>query len=110
MRHIKIGITHGDINGVGYEVIMKVLSEQKIFDGKTIIVYGSPKAAAYHRKSLALQNFNFNLITNADEAAPKRPNIIDCVPGDVKVEPGLEHYHFFYSFLHIQYILHHNYL
>lgn len=88
MRHIKIGITHGDINGVGYEVIMKVLSEQKIFDGKTIIVYGSPKAAAYHRKSLALQNFNFNLITNADEAAPKRPNIIDCVPGDVKVEAG----------------------
>ena len=62
MRHVKIGITHGDINGIGYEVIMKVLADQKIYDGKTIIVYGSPKAAAYHRKSLDLQNFNFNLI------------------------------------------------
>lgn len=89
MRHVKIGITHGDINGIGYEVIMKVLSEQKIFDGKTIIVYGSPKVAAYHRKDLDLQNFNFNLITSADEAAPKRPNIINCISEDIRVDAGM---------------------
>lgn len=89
MRHVKIGITQGDINGIGYEVIMKVLSEQKIYDGKTFIVYGSPKAAAYHRKSLDLQNFNFNLITSVDEAAPKRPNIINCVEEDIRVDVGM---------------------
>lgn len=88
MRHLKIGITHGDINGIGYEVIMKVLSEQKIYDGKTFVVYGSPKAAAYHRKNLELQNFNFNLINSVDEAAPKRPNIINCVEEDVRVDAG----------------------
>ena len=89
MRHVKIGITHGDINGIGYEVIMKALAEPKIFDGKTIIVYGSPKVAAYHRKDLDLQNFNFNLITSADEAAPKRPNIINCLTEDVRVDAGM---------------------
>lgn len=88
MKHIKIGITQGDINGVGYEVIMKVLAEQKMYEGKTVIVYGSPKVAAYHRKSLDLQNFNFNLITTADEAAPKRPNIINCVEEEVRVDVG----------------------
>ena len=88
MKHVKIGITQGDINGVGYEVIMKVLSEQKMFDGKTIVVYGSPKAAAFHRQSLDLQNFNFNLITTADEAAPKRPNIINCIEEEVRVDAG----------------------
>ncbi len=89
MRHLKIGITQGDMNGVCYEVIMKVLSDSKVYDGKTFVVYGSPKAAAYHRKSLDLPNFNFNLVTSAEEAAPKRPNIIDCVSEDVHVEPGM---------------------
>ena len=89
MRHLKIGITQGDMNGVGNEVIMKVLSESRIYDGKTFIVYGSSKAAAYHRKSLDLPNFNFNLVASADEAAPKRPNIIDCVTDDLHVEPGM---------------------
>lgn len=89
MRHVKIGITQGDVNGICYEVIMKVLAEQKIYDGKTFIVYGSPKAAAYHRKSLDIQNFNFNLITTADEAAPKRPNIINCVEEDIRVDAGM---------------------
>lgn len=89
MRHVTIGITQGDINGVGYEVIMKVLSEQKMYDGKTFIVYGSPKVAAYYRKSLDLQNFNFNLITSAEDAAPKKANMIDCVGEDVRVDAGM---------------------
>lgn len=88
MKHIKIGITQGDINSTNYEVIMKALSDQKIYDGKTIIVYGSSKVAAYHRKNIELQNFNFNLISNADEAAPKRPNIINCVSEEIRVDAG----------------------
>lgn len=89
MKHIKIGITQGDINSTNYEIIMKVLSEPRIFDGKTIVVYGSPKAAAYHRKSIDLQNFNFNLVNSAEEAAPKRPNIINCIAEDVRVDAGM---------------------
>lgn len=89
MKHIRVGITHGDINGIGYEVIMKALNDPRVTEGKTIIVYGSPKAAAFHRKAIELQNFSFNLIKSAQEANPKRPNIIDCCDAEVKVEPGV---------------------
>jgi 4-hydroxythreonine-4-phosphate dehydrogenase len=88
MRNIRIGITHGDINGIGYEVIMKALSDIRVTEGKTFIVYGSSKAAAFHRKSLELPNFNFNLISSADDANPKRANIINCVDAEIRVDAG----------------------
>ena len=49
---IKVGITQGDINGVGYEVILKTLSDPRITEMCTPVVYGSSKVAAYHRKAL----------------------------------------------------------
>ena len=49
---IKVGITHGDINGVGYEVILKTLSDPRIVELCTPVLYGSAKVAAYHRKAL----------------------------------------------------------
>ncbi len=85
---IKIGITHGDINGIGYEVIMKSLLDGHILEICTPVVYGSPKVAAYHRKALNIENFNFNIIRNADEANEKRANIINCVDDEVRVELG----------------------
>jgi 4-hydroxythreonine-4-phosphate dehydrogenase len=88
MGNIRIGITHGDINGIGYEVIMKALSDVRVTEGKTIIVYGSPKAAGFHKKSLDLPTFNFNLINSAEEANPKRPNIINCVDAEIRVDAG----------------------
>ena len=59
---IRIGITQGDINGVGYEVILKTFADPLMFDLCTPIVYGSPKVAAYHRKSLDLRFFCINYI------------------------------------------------
>lgn len=85
---IKIGITHGDINGIGYEVIIKSLLDGHVQEICTPIVYGSPKVAAYHRKALNIENFNFNIIRNADEANEKRANIINCVDDEVRVELG----------------------
>ena len=76
-QEIRIGITHGDINGIGYEVIMKALADQRVMDNATVIVYGSPKVAAFHRKSFDLPNFNFNLIKTAEEAARRKANIIN---------------------------------
>ena len=46
---IRVGITHGDINGVGYEVILKTFSDPTMLELCTPIIYGSPKVAAYHR-------------------------------------------------------------
>ena len=58
MERIKIGITHGYTNGVGYEVILKAFEEPTLLELCTPIVYGSPKVASYHRKALGL-NTNF---------------------------------------------------
>ena len=87
---VRIGITQGDINGIGYEVIMKALSDQRICDNATIIIYGSPKVAAYHRKVLDLPNFNVNLVKSAEEAFKKKINIINCNDPNLRVELGKE--------------------
>lgn len=85
---IRVGITQGDINGIGYEVIIKTLMDPRVTELCTPIVYGSPKVAAYHRKALNVENFSFNHVKNADEANPKRANIINCMDENVRVELG----------------------
>ncbi len=85
---LRIGITHGDINGIGYEVIIKTLSDSRLLECCTPIVYGSPKVAAYHRKALDVELFSFNQIIHAREANSKRVNIINCVDEEIRVELG----------------------
>jgi len=85
---IRVGITQGDINGVSYEVIIKTLLDNRIFDTCIPIVYGSPKVAAYHRKALNIDNFSFNSIKVPEEANPKRANLINCISDSVRVELG----------------------
>jgi len=87
-EHIILGITHGDINGVGYEVIIKTLMDNRIMEKCTPVVYGSPKVAAYHRKALNISNFSLNNIRDASEANHKRANIINCLDDNVRVELG----------------------
>jgi len=87
-KPIITGITHGDINGIGYEVIIKALSDPLIHDFCVPVVYGSPKVAAYHRKVLNVTNFTFNSIRSAEEANPKKPNLINCLGDEVRVELG----------------------
>jgi 4-hydroxythreonine-4-phosphate dehydrogenase len=84
---IRIGITHGDFNGINYEIIMKTFSDMTMNDFFIPVVYGSSKAAAYYRKALEMDSFNFNVINSADEANVKRINIIN-VADNVKVEMG----------------------
>jgi 4-hydroxythreonine-4-phosphate dehydrogenase len=90
MKHDKIivGITQGDINSISYEVIIKALMDNRIFDNCIPIVYGSAKVAAYHRKALNIDNFSFNNIRFADEANVKRANIINCIDENTRVELG----------------------
>jgi 4-hydroxythreonine-4-phosphate dehydrogenase len=85
---IRVGITQGDINGVSYEVIIKTLLDNRIFDICIPIVYGSPKVAAYHRKALNIDNFSFNTIKSPEEANAKRANLINCISDNVRVELG----------------------
>lgn len=86
---IRVGITHGDINGVGYEVILKVLEDTRIAEMCTPVVYGSAKIAAFYRKGLGIQNVNFNQVTSAADAKDGVNNIINVVDEETRVEPGV---------------------
>jgi 4-hydroxythreonine-4-phosphate dehydrogenase len=86
--HVRIGFTHGDINGIGYEIIIKSLIDNQIVDLITPIVFGISKVASYHRKTLNLQDFNFNLVKRVDMANPKRPNIVNIYDREVKIDLG----------------------
>ena len=82
---IRVGITHGDINGIGYEVILKSFSDPAMLDLCTPIVYGSPKVATYHRKAMDIQT-SFTIINNADDAQDGKLNILNCTEDELKVE------------------------
>jgi 4-hydroxythreonine-4-phosphate dehydrogenase len=85
---IKVGITHGDINGISYEIIMKTLLDQRILEMCTPIIYGSPKVAAYHRKALNINNLSLNHVRTPKEAGPGRAHVLNCVDDNVRVELG----------------------
>ncbi len=84
----KIGITHGDINGIGYEVIIKALRDHRVTENFTPVVYGHSKIASYHRKSIDAEDFNFQGTKNAESAIPRKPNLINCSDQNVKIELG----------------------
>ncbi len=85
---IKVGITHGDVNGIGYEVILKAFADSRLAEMCTPVIYGSSKVAAYHRKTLELPQVNMNIIAQAEEAGVNRVNIINCTSDELKVELG----------------------
>lgn len=85
---IKVGITQGDINGIGYEVILKTFADIRMAEICIPVIYGSAKVAAYHRKTMELQPVSFNQISNAKDAVINKVNIVGCINEDTKVELG----------------------
>jgi 4-hydroxythreonine-4-phosphate dehydrogenase len=88
MERIKVGITHGDLNGIGYEIIMKTFLDSRMLETITPVIYGSSKVASYHKKTLNLNEFNLNLVKNAASAIPKRVNIVNIIHDEVKIDLG----------------------
>lgn len=84
---IRVAITHGDTNGIGYEVILKTFADPTILELFTPIIYGSPKVAAYYRKALELPT-NFSIINSAEEAKDGRVNLLTTFEDEVKVDIG----------------------
>ena len=85
---IVVGITQGDVNGIGYEIILKTFADPAMFEFCIPVVYGSPKVATYHRKVVDSQT-NFNVIDSARDAQPDRLNLVNCNEEDVKVDFGM---------------------
>lgn len=86
-RKIRVAITHGDINGVGYEVILKTFADPTMLELCTPIVYGSPKIAAFHGKTLSIDT-PFTVIRNARDAQDGKLNMLAVVDDETKIELG----------------------
>lgn len=87
-KKIRVAITHGDTNGIGYEMIFKTFADVEMLELCTPIIYGSPKVAAYHRNALGTEA-NFSIIGSASEAEDGRVNMLPVFEDEVKVELGV---------------------
>ncbi len=86
---LKIGITQGDTNGIGWEVILKTFADQRMTELCTPVIYGSEKAAEFYRGTIEeLENIQFNICTSVGEAKRGRVNLVACGDDDLHIEPG----------------------
>ena len=84
-----VGITQGDSNGIGYEVIIKSLADPRILDSFTPVVYGSSKLLGFYRKTLHnIEQLDVNVVSSASEARPRKINLVNCLPDNIYAEPG----------------------
>ena len=86
-RLLRVGITHGDTNGIGYELIFKTFANPLMAELFIPVVYGSAKLATYHRKAIESE-VNFQIVASPSEAEPNRVNLINCFDEEVKVDFG----------------------
>lgn len=87
-KKIKLGITIGDFNGIGPEVIIKALSNQKLLDHFTPVIYGSSKLMAYHKNIVKNHNFSFVSVNHPDNAAYNRINVFNVWDQQCNIELG----------------------
>ncbi len=85
---MKIGITIGDVNGIGPEVILKALSDERILDHFTPIIYGSSKVMSYHKNIVKDSQVLFHHISDASKAQAKKINVLNCWEEAVNINLG----------------------
>ena len=90
MNHhkIKVGISLGDPNGIGAELIIKTFTNQQMFRDCTPIIYGSAKTISFYKKVLGYNSFEFHKTNSADNAKTKQLNIIDCWSETAEIKMG----------------------
>jgi 4-hydroxythreonine-4-phosphate dehydrogenase len=82
-----IGFSCGDINGIGTEIIIKSLSDTRILDFCTPVIFSSNKIINFYRKSLDV-NFTFNIVKELNKINPKQVNVLNCWEDEVAITPG----------------------
>jgi 4-hydroxythreonine-4-phosphate dehydrogenase len=88
MSKINLGISIGDLNGIGLETIIKTFKDSRMMDFCTPIVFGSAKVASVHRKAIEMQDFSFNIINNIKDANPKRANLLNIWEDNIEITFG----------------------
>lgn len=86
---LKIGITQGDTNGIGWELILKIFSDSRMTELFTPVIYGSSKVAEHYKKLVDTDPVSFNKVASAREARTDRVNLVECGATDTKVNPGV---------------------
>lgn len=85
---VRVGVSIGDPNGIGMEVIIKTFIDNRMMQMCTPIVYASSKTASFHRKALGINDFSFNFIKTAEQANPKNANLINVWEEEIVIELG----------------------
>jgi 4-hydroxythreonine-4-phosphate dehydrogenase len=83
-----IGISCGDTNGIGPEIIIKTLSDNRILELCTPVVFASNKLINFYRKTLPDYNFSFSSIKDSSKVNHKQVNLYNCWEEDMVIAPG----------------------
>ncbi|MCC9137488.1 4-hydroxythreonine-4-phosphate dehydrogenase PdxA [Pontibacter silvestris] len=84
----KLGISIGDTNGIGPEVIVKTLSDNRILNYCTPVIYASAALINKVRKILQAEHFHFQQVASAEALVPRKINVVNCWEEDIALEPG----------------------
>lgn len=84
----RIGISLGDYNGIGPEVIMKALADHRIFNLMTPVIYGSARVISFYKKQLNLEEFNYGQVRNKGQFTLKTINVVNCWEDTHEITPG----------------------
>ena len=84
----RLGMTHGDINGIAYEVLLKAFADARILTLLTPVLYGQSKVLSYYKKNFGIEEFNYSLTRDARQAWAQKFNIINIVERELKIDPG----------------------
>lgn len=85
---IRVGITHGDINGVGYEIIMKALADERMMELCTPVIFGSAKLMSYYRNVFNVEGFSYTVVNSVDDIVDGECNLINVSDEEFKVDMG----------------------
>lgn len=85
---IRVGISCGDLNGIGLEVVLKCFEDSRMLAELTPVLYCSAKAVSFHRKTLQLDEVQFNRVNDARDALPRKFNLVNLWEDDVAIELG----------------------
>lgn len=84
-----VGITHGDFNSTGYEIILKAYADLRLLSVVTPLLYGQSKIFSYYKKNFGMEEFNYSLTRDARQTWNQKFNILNIVEHELKIDPGI---------------------
>lgn len=84
----RVGLTHGDINGISYETILRAFGDSRMMSTMTPVLYGQSKALSYYKKNFGMDDFSYSLTRDARQSWNQKFNILNIVDDELKIEAG----------------------